>query len=123
MLARLIITLASAALLHSAYSAWLTRTSAKALGIHLEPTLLGSHLPVSVTLEAFASFVLLTIGILLSAPPPKGVSFASEMASRSIDSTDSGVAFANLRHRGRILFGPQPAAGSGGTAGGAMSKR
>ncbi|GAA5839106.1 hypothetical protein JCM9279_002598 [Rhodotorula babjevae] len=120
MLARLIITLASAALLHSAYSAWLSRTSAKALGVHLEPTILGSHLPVAVTLEAVASFVLLTIGILLSAPPPKGVSFASEMASRSIDSTDSGVAFANLRHRGRILFGP---AGSDGAAGGAGSKR
>ncbi|GAA5943169.1 hypothetical protein JCM3775_007614 [Rhodotorula graminis] len=122
MLARLIIVLASAALLHSAYSAWLARTSAKALGIHLEPTLLGSHLPLAVTLEAFASFLLLTVGILLSAPPPKGVSFASEMASRSIDSTDSGVAFANLRHRGRILFGPSPAAGSSAVAG-AGSKR
>ncbi|TNY24130.1 hypothetical protein DMC30DRAFT_413607 [Rhodotorula diobovata] len=110
MLTRLVISLTSATLLHAAYSAWQARTAAKHLGIHLEPSLLGSHLPLPVTLQALSSFLVLTLSILVSAPPPKGVSYASEMATRSIDSTDSGAAFANLRHRGRVLFGPDGAA-------------
>ncbi|BGP43228.1 hypothetical protein JCM10450v2_007372 [Rhodotorula kratochvilovae] len=115
MLAKLLIALSSAALLHAAYAAWQARTAAKLAGVHLQPVL-GAAVPLEITAEALSAFFVLVLGVLWTAPAPKGVSFASEMATRSIDTTDSGAAFANLRTRGRVLFGPEaggPAAAEG----------
>ncbi|BGP27423.1 magnesium transporter family protein [Rhodotorula toruloides] len=93
MLARLVILVSSLVLLHSAYSAWQARIAAATGGFEV------------VLVEAVSSFITLVIGILWSAPALKGVTFASEMRSRSLDSTDSRIAFANVRHRGSVLFG------------------
>ncbi|BGP65706.1 hypothetical protein NBRC10512v2_007091 [Rhodotorula toruloides] len=81
-------------LLHSAYSAWQARIAADTGGFEVE-SILGARIPPDILVEAVSSFITLVIGILWSAPALKGVTFASEMSSRSVDSTDSGIAFAN----------------------------
>ncbi|BGP19866.1 hypothetical protein JCM10213_008662 [Rhodosporidiobolus nylandii] len=102
--ARLLIYASLALLLHSAYAAWLARTASKGTFVTAEK-LLGSLAPSEVLTEALSAFVLLTVGILASAPSVKGVTWASEMAKRSMDSEDSGMGLANVRHRGAVLFG------------------
>ncbi|BGP35133.1 hypothetical protein JCM10296v2_006963 [Rhodotorula toruloides] len=94
MLARLLITISSLVLLHSAYSAWQARIAADTGGFEVE-SVLGARVPPDILVEAVSSFITLVIGILWSAPALKGVTFASEMSSRSVDSTDLGIAFAN----------------------------
>ncbi|POY73024.1 hypothetical protein BMF94_3862 [Rhodotorula taiwanensis] len=107
MFGRILVALSSLALLHSVYAAWSARTTAKYAGIALERRL-GTQVPTEVAVEAIASFVLLVIGILWTAPPLKGVTFASEMSNRTVDTADAGLGLANLRHRGAILFAPEP---------------
>ncbi|GAA6053585.1 hypothetical protein NBRC10513_000274 [Rhodotorula toruloides] len=106
MLARLLILVSSMVLLHSAYSAWQARIAADTGGFEVE-SILGARIPPDILVEAVSSFITLVIGMLWSAPALKGVTFASEMSSRSVDSTDSGFAFASVRHRGSILFGQE----------------
>ncbi|GAA6001735.1 uncharacterized protein JCM10292_005015 [Rhodotorula paludigena] len=104
MIPTVLITLASCALLHAAYTAWQVRMEARAAGMQLAKSSYGSPMPVEVVVEALSALATLVVGLLWSAPALKGISFASEMSTRSIDSTDSNLAFANLRHRGSILF-------------------
>ncbi|GJN93795.1 hypothetical protein Rhopal_006853-T1 [Rhodotorula paludigena] len=104
MIPTVLITLASCALLHAAYAAWQVRMEARAAGIQLVKSAFGSPMPAEVVVEALSALATLVVGLLWSAPALKGISFASEMSTRSIDSTDSNLAFANLRHRGSILF-------------------
>ncbi|GAA5888381.1 hypothetical protein JCM6882_008598 [Rhodosporidiobolus microsporus] len=101
--ARLLICASFATLLHSAYAAWLARMAAKATGKEVELTW-GSPVPPEVMFEALGAFVTLVIGILWSAPSLKGVTWASEMSKRTIDSEDSGITLANMRHRGSVLY-------------------
>ncbi|KAL8279740.1 hypothetical protein RQP46_007835 [Phenoliferia psychrophenolica] len=101
--AAFLIRVATLAFLHAAYSAWQVRSLAKAHGVVL-PTHFSSPLPLDIIAEALVSFALLIIGVAWSAAPLKEISWASEMATRSIDSEDSRLSFANVRHRGAILF-------------------
>ncbi|GAA5980925.1 hypothetical protein JCM11641_005486 [Rhodosporidiobolus odoratus] len=101
---RLLIWLSLAILLHSAYAAWLARTAAKASGIE-GARVWGTAVPPEVLIESLSAFFFLVVGILWSAPTLKGVTWASEMSKRSIDSEDSGVGLGSVRHRGSALFG------------------
>ncbi|GAA5911372.1 uncharacterized protein JCM6883_000071 [Sporobolomyces salmoneus] len=84
MLARLLIFVSSVSLIYSAYLAWLARSVA--LHTVQAPTLtFGSPVPLPVIAQALGSFVLLNVGILMSAPRLKGVTWASEMSKRTID--------------------------------------
>ncbi|GAA6014533.1 hypothetical protein JCM10207_001637 [Rhodosporidiobolus poonsookiae] len=102
-LPRIVIWVSLATLMHAAYAAWQARMLANELGT--APVLTwGSPVPPEVHFQALSSFVILVIGILWSAPELKGVTWASEMSKRSIDSEDSGIALLNVRHRGSVLF-------------------
>ncbi|GAA5900637.1 hypothetical protein JCM5296_006734 [Sporobolomyces johnsonii] len=103
MLASLLIWLSSFALLHSAYSAWVARLAAKQAGTAVT-LLLGSPVPREIILEALVALFFLVSGVLWSAPKLKGVTWASEMSKRSIDTEASLLSFANVRHRGTVLF-------------------
>lgn len=106
MLGRLLVVLSSLTLLHSAYAAWHARVNAKIAGIHLDRRM-GTAVPTEVAVEACLSFFFLLVGILWTAPTLKGVSYASEMSNRTIDTADPGLGTMNLRHRGTILFAPE----------------
>ncbi|BGP58024.1 hypothetical protein JCM8202_001738 [Rhodotorula sphaerocarpa] len=107
MLGRILVVFGSLALLHAAYLAWEARVQAKVGGYELE-RVWGTPVPANVALEAFAGFANLVLGVLATAPALKGVSFASEMSSRTIDAADAGLGMANLRHRGAVLFANEP---------------
>lgn len=98
-----LISFATLIFAHAAFSAWEARRFAKALGAPIQTTF-GSPLPVDIIAEALVSFALLVSGVAWSAVPLKEISWASEMATRSIDSEDSRQSFASLRHRGNVLF-------------------
>ncbi|GAA5889563.1 hypothetical protein JCM16303_005272 [Sporobolomyces ruberrimus] len=103
MFARLLIFASSLSLLYSAYLAWLSRSQVLHSG--LVPTLtFGSPVPVPVMIQAITSLVLLNVGILLSAPRLKGLTWASEMSNRTIDQELSLASFGVVRHRGGVLF-------------------
>ncbi|ORY72917.1 magnesium transporter [Leucosporidium creatinivorum] len=101
--AAILIRLAALVFLHAAYSAWEVRGLAKTAGVEI-PSTLGSPLPVDIIAQAFISFILLATGVIWSATPLKKISWASEMSKRCIDSEDSRLSFANVRHRGSVLF-------------------
>ncbi|KAI5480636.1 membrane magnesium transporter 1-like [Pseudohyphozyma bogoriensis] len=102
-LSTLLIQGAALVFFHAAYSAWEAQSLAKAADI-VRPTFLASPLPLDILVELFVAFALLLIGVAWSAPGLKEISWASEMKKRSIDSEDSRVGFASLRHRGGVLF-------------------
>ncbi|GAA5861989.1 hypothetical protein JCM8547_001549 [Rhodosporidiobolus lusitaniae] len=98
--ARLLVIASCALLLHAAYSARHTHSTNAATA---QLNWASSASP-EVIFEALGAFVCLVVGILWSAPTLKGVTWASEMSKRSIDSEDSGIHLANMRHRGGVLF-------------------
>ncbi|KAM0749412.1 hypothetical protein T439DRAFT_357759 [Meredithblackwellia eburnea MCA 4105] len=101
--AAILIRLSSFVFLHAAFSAWQVTSAAKAHGVVI-PSHFSSPLPLNIIVEALVAFIFLVIGVSWSATPLKDISWSSEMATRSIDSEDSRLSFANVRHRGSILF-------------------
>ncbi|GAA6007609.1 hypothetical protein JCM11491_004224 [Sporobolomyces phaffii] len=103
MWSRVVIFVSSVGLLYSAYLAWIARSAVLRSGV--TPTLtLGSPVPLAVLSQALAWFALLHVGILSSAPRLKGVTWASEMSTRTIDQELSLASFASPRHRGGVLY-------------------
>ncbi|GAA6062748.1 hypothetical protein JCM10212_000388 [Sporobolomyces blumeae] len=103
MLSTIVIFLSSVSLLHSAYLAWLARQAVLHSGEVPELTL-GSPVPVPVIAQTLGSFVVLSLAILWSAPALKGVTWANEMSSRTIDQEVSLSSFGGVRHRGGVVF-------------------
>ncbi|KDE02471.1 hypothetical protein MVLG_06980 [Microbotryum lychnidis-dioicae p1A1 Lamole] len=105
-LPRLLIQLASLGFLYSAFIAWDARSSIKAEWIP-PPSHRFSQaipLPLPVILQVLAAFALLTIGLLWSANSLAKISWASEMADKTIDTQDSTLGFRNVRTRASKLF-------------------
>ncbi|SCV73147.1 BQ2448_7072 [Microbotryum intermedium] len=105
-LPRLMIQLASLGFLYSAFVAWDARSSIKA-GWIPPPSHRFSQaipLPLPVILQVLAAFALLTIGLLWSANSLIKISWASEMADKTIDAQDSTLGFRNVRTRASKLF-------------------
>ncbi|KAJ1022068.1 hypothetical protein NDA18_005302 [Ustilago nuda] len=59
-----------------------------------------------ITLETLVSFIVILLGVALTAAPLKNVTWASEMRTKTVDEVDSRSSFATLTHRGQILFAP-----------------
>lgn len=55
------------------------------------------------TLQLAGSFVLLSIGIALTASPLKPITWQAELRRHTIDQSDSRLGFANIHHRGTLL--------------------
>ncbi|SYW79308.1 related to KRE27 - member of a transmembrane complex required for efficient folding of proteins in the ER [Ustilago bromivora] len=88
---------------HAAYSTYEHLSLRKSLG------LVGAEaraMPVDITLETLVSFIVILLGVALTAAPLKNVTWASEMRTKSVDEVDSRSSFATLTHRGQILFAP-----------------
>ncbi|KAI0288405.1 magnesium transporter [Russula brevipes] len=97
MLGRLLLTIATVALFHAAYSTYEHLSHSKALG---RPE---GSLPSSIVLESLVALFLGIVGACLKAPPLKEITWASEMRTRTIDDMDSRMGFANFETRGKIL--------------------
>ncbi|KAK0570018.1 hypothetical protein OC861_000325 [Tilletia horrida] len=91
---------------HSAYSTYEYLSLRKSLD--LEP----AALPLDITLETCFSFLVLLAGLSLKAGKLKEMSWSSEMRKRTIDEIDSRPSFANVHHRGQILYAESSTPGS-----------
>ncbi|TKY86182.1 hypothetical protein EX895_005007 [Sporisorium graminicola] len=98
---RLLLAIGTLVFFHAAYSTYEHLSLRKSLG------LVGAEaksMPIDITLETLVSFIVILVGIALTALPLKNVTWASEMRTKSIDEVDSRSNFAPLTHRGQILF-------------------
>ncbi|KAH7907475.1 magnesium transporter [Hygrophoropsis aurantiaca] len=102
MIGRVLLTVATFALLHAAYSTYEHLSHLKALGRPEGP------LPLNIVYESILALILGILGASLNAPPLKEITWASEMKTRSIDGMDSRLGFANYNNRGRMLFAHTP---------------
>ncbi|KAJ7043700.1 magnesium transporter [Mycena alexandri] len=98
MLATALLTVATIAIFHAAFSTYEHLSHLKAMG---RPE---GSLPTDIIIEALIALVLGTIGASLKAPPLKEITWAAEMRKRSIDDMDSRLAFASFVNRGKNLF-------------------
>ncbi|KAJ7066521.1 magnesium transporter [Mycena amicta] len=99
MLGALLLSLATVAVFHAAFSTYEHLSHLKAIG-RPEGTL-----PLDIILEALVALVLGTLGASLNAPKLKEISWAAEMQKRSIDDMDSRLSFASFVNRGKHVFG------------------
>ncbi|KAF8159475.1 magnesium transporter [Crassisporium funariophilum] len=105
MLSRALLLLASAAILHAAFSTYEHLSHLKALE---RPE---GNLPHDIVLETIIGLVLGILGASLDAPHLKEITWASEMRKHKIDEMDSRLGFAGYVNRGRQIFS-QPMANS-----------
>ena len=65
--------------------------------------------PRSLTMQTYAAVaaatVAIVVGVALSAPPLKPLSWADAVRTRTADEADARPSFASIRHRGPALFG------------------
>ncbi|KAL9931279.1 hypothetical protein V8E36_009886 [Tilletia maclaganii] len=83
---------------HSAYSTYEFLSLRKSLD--LDP----AALPLDITIEVLLSFAVLLAGLALKAGRLREMSWSSEMRKRTIDEIDARPSFANVHHRGQILY-------------------
>ncbi|PFH51799.1 hypothetical protein AMATHDRAFT_190701 [Amanita thiersii Skay4041] len=98
MLGRLLLLIASLAILHAAFSTYEHLSHLKALG---RPE---GALPNDVVLETLVAAVVGIIGASLTAAPLKEITWASEMKKCKIDDMNGRGGFASYVTRGRNLF-------------------
>ncbi|TDL23634.1 hypothetical protein BD410DRAFT_786869 [Rickenella mellea] len=98
MLGRLLLVVATATLLHAAFSTYEHLSHLKALG---RPE---GSLPQDIVVEALVSLLLGLVGASLAAPELKEITWRSEMKKRKIDEMDARMGFASWTHRGNLLF-------------------
>ncbi|KAK9897093.1 hypothetical protein P389DRAFT_194731 [Cystobasidium minutum MCA 4210] len=55
------------------------------------------------SLQLAGSFILLSVGIALTASPLKPITWQAELRRHTIDQSDSRLGFANIHHRGTLL--------------------
>ncbi|KAH9995408.1 magnesium transporter [Russula compacta] len=97
MLGRILLTIATVALFHAAFSTYEHRSHLKALG---RPE---TSLPSSIIFESLIALFLGIIGACLNAPALKEITWASEMRTRKIDDMDTRMGFADFVTRGNVL--------------------
>ncbi|KAF8475141.1 magnesium transporter [Russula ochroleuca] len=97
MLGRLLLTIATVALFHAAFSTYEQLSHWKALG---KPE---KSLPSSIVFESLVALFLGITGACLKAPALKEITWASEMKTRTIDDMDARMGFANFVTRGKVL--------------------
>ncbi|SPO27409.1 related to KRE27 - member of a transmembrane complex required for efficient folding of proteins in the ER [Ustilago trichophora] len=98
---KLLLTIGTLVFFHAAYSTYEHLSLRKSLG------LVGAEaksMPIDITLETLVSFIVILLGIALTASPLKHVTWASEMRTKSVDEVDARSGFASLTHRGQVLF-------------------
>ncbi|KAK0525008.1 hypothetical protein OC834_005324 [Tilletia horrida] len=83
---------------HSAYSTYEYLSLRKSLDLDPAP------LPTDITLEILLAFAVLLLSLALRAGRLREMSWSSEMRKRTIDEIDARPSFANVHHRGQILF-------------------
>ncbi|KAJ7623163.1 magnesium transporter [Roridomyces roridus] len=102
MLGVVLLFLATAAVLHAAFSTYEHLSHLKAIG---RPE---GSLPFDIVVEAVVALALGIIGASLNAPTLKEISWSAEMRKRSIDEMDSRLGFASYVNRGNSLFAKPP---------------
>lgn len=96
---RILLLIGSALFLNSAYSVYAER-----ILLHGGTTL--NYIPSTKLIGQLAiSFVLLSIGIIISAPPLQDIHWKTQLKKRSIDEFDSKIGFMNLHNRASVLCG------------------
>ncbi|WFD38423.1 uncharacterized protein MJAP1_001376 [Malassezia japonica] len=91
---------------HAAYSTYESVLSqGKSMDLGTASTQYENAIPWDVTFETLLAFAVLTLGCALTTPPLKEIAWATELRSDSIDRVDARPSFANVRHRGAMLFG------------------
>ncbi|KIS69610.1 uncharacterized protein UMAG_12094 [Mycosarcoma maydis] len=98
---RLLLAIGTLVFFHAAYSTYEHLSLRKSLGLAGAES---NQMPIDITFETLVAFIVILIGIALTAAPLKNVTWASEMRTKSIDEVDSRSNFASLTHRGQILF-------------------
>ncbi|KZP25527.1 hypothetical protein FIBSPDRAFT_855711 [Athelia psychrophila] len=97
MLAQLLLILATAALLHAAFSTYEHLSLLKSLG---RPA---GALPADIVLESLGALALGILGSSLNAPSLRDISWQAEMRTRTIDEVDARPGFTGFVHRGNTL--------------------
>ncbi|KAJ7577018.1 magnesium transporter [Mycena floridula] len=100
MFGQVLLSLATLAILHAAFSTYEHLSHLKALG---RPE---GALPTDIVVEVIVALALGILGASVNAPPLKEITWASEMKKRSIDEMDARTSFASYVNRGRDIFGP-----------------
>ncbi|KAF8239413.1 hypothetical protein L208DRAFT_1386339 [Tricholoma matsutake] len=106
MLGRVLLLLATIAVLHAAFSTYEYLSHLKALGRPEGP------LPQSIIVETLVGMILGILGASLNAPPLKEITWASEMQKKKIDEMDSRLGFASFVNRGRNILSPSRISGN-----------
>ncbi|MBW0531903.1 hypothetical protein O181_071618 [Austropuccinia psidii MF-1] len=99
MFTRILLVVGAAIFLDGAYSVYVER-------IHLHGGTSLHYTPsTKLICQLVGAFLILVVGIILSAPPLKEIYWKNELKQRSIDSFDTKISFINLNNRASILYG------------------